>query len=280
MKTRSLLFWGPLLFLWLSGCTSVIKQPRTEIADVRFKSINFESLDLAFDVKISNPNDFGVPFAGLDYDFRISDNSFLSGNQETPQKIEALGESIVEIPLTLRFVDVYNAIKALATQENIPYNLVVGTSFELPVIGKTRVPVKKAGELPKLQMPKIQLSALEMGDLSWTEAKMVIQLQMDNPNAFSLALSQFNYNFTVNGVKWAQGISERASDVSEKATGTISIPITLNFLNIGSAIYKLLKGDPSLNYQFSGALNIDTSFPGLNGINLPVNLSGTTKVTK
>jgi hypothetical protein len=62
--------------------------------------------------------------------------------------------------------------------------------------------------------------------------------------------------------------------VRRKGTGTVAIPISLDFGQMGGTLYGLLSGDKKLNYNLSGTLDLGTSLPLLSHAELPIDKSG------
>jgi LEA14-like dessication related protein len=257
-----------------------VQKPQVAIDKVRFTGMTFETLSLAFDVKIDNPNPLSATLAGFDYDFMINGASFLSGQQVSEMVIESMGQSMVEIPLTLKFEDLYKTYQTIVNQDSTRYTLATGLSFNLPVLGNTRLPLSHQGSLPLIKLPDIKIGSLDLKKLSLTGAEMALKLDVSNPNAFNVILNKLNYGLKINGQSWAQGVTSQAMTVNEKGNGTLTIPISLNFLQMGRTVYGIVSGNEKLNYSFDGNVDLGSSLPLLNQMNLPINKSGAIKISK
>jgi len=277
---------GPFLILLLFlGCAALqqianIQEPKLDVQNVRFTGMSFEDIDLAFDIKIKNPNPLSATLAALDYDFQINDASFLKGQQEKQISILANGESTVEIPLTLNFKDLYNTFQALKNQDSSAYKLMCGLSFNLPVLGPTRIPVSKSGNLPNLKLPDVSIGSLKLNKISLTGADLDLKLNVKNANTFSFLLNKLNYDFVVNGKTWVKGLSQKQMQVKEKGESTISIPISLNFLEMGTVIYQMINGNQKLNYQLKGNVDLNSSLPLLGQVSLPLDRVGEINISR
>ncbi len=257
-----------------------IQQPMVDIQNVRLTGMSFEALDLAFDLKITNPNPISATLAGFDYDFQIGDASFLKGNQEKQLTLQAKGESMLEIPLTLNFKDLYSTFQTLKNQDSSAYKLICGLSFNLPVLGPTRIPVSKSGSLPNLKLPDISIGSLKLNKISLTSADLELKLNLKNANTFSLLLNQLNYDFAVNGKTWVKGLTQKQMEVKEKGESSIAIPISLNFLEMGSAIYQMITGNQKLNYQLKGNVDLKSSLQLLGQVSLPLDHVGEINISR
>lgn len=271
--------------LFLGGCSTVsqlakIQKPALSVEGVRFTGMNFDAVDLAFDVKISNPNQLSATLAGFDYDFKINNNSFLKGQQEQELAVAALGESIMEVPLTLNFKDLYQTFTSLKNQDSSAYQMDLGLDFDLPVLGKTRVPVSKKGFLPMIKLPAVKIASLKVNQMGLGGADLELNLEIDNPNAFSVLAKNLNYDFSVNGQSWVKGIAAEQVRIAEKGQSLVRIPVSLDLLSMGQAALQLLSGNQVVDYAFQGKMDVDTSLPMGKNINLPISKSGQLKITR
>jgi len=269
----------------LFGCATLkeiagIQKPAAEVRDVRLTGISFENLNLVFDMKITNPNPLSVSLSGFDYDFQIADASFLKGNQTKSISINAMGESLLEIPLTISFRNLYGAFQALKSEDSTKYKLLCGLSFNLPVLGAIRIPVSKSGTLPNVKMPEISVNSLKLNNISLNSAGLELKLNVKNSNTFSLLLNKLNYNFAVNGITWANGFSDKQTRVNEKGEGMIAIPISLNFVEMGSSVYKIVSGGQKMNYKLQGDINLGSSLPMLGEVKLQIDMAGDLNILK
>ena len=251
-----------------------IQKPTLSVERVKITSLNFESIGLTFDLKVFNPNKLAVTLAGFDYDFLLNDASFLKGSRDTVQTIKAKGESILQIPIRLGFRDLYRTFQGLKAQDSTAYKLNCGLSFNLPILGKTRIPVSKTGFLPLPKLLKIKVQSLKLNKLGFTGADLLLNLQLDNPNAFRVFLNKLNYHFTVDGQSWVSVLLNQQQEVGAKGKNILSIPISLNFLKMGKTALQLLQGNKSLDYKLGGDMNIRTSLPMFDEVNIPVQKSG------
>lgn len=75
----------------------------------------------------------------------------------------------------------------------------------MPILGKIRIPVQTTHRVPNVKLPKIKVALLKLANMSFTGADLKLALEVENPNAWSAALKQLQYNFVVNGQKWLEG---------------------------------------------------------------------------
>jgi len=101
-------------------------------------------------------------------------------------------------------------------------------------------------------------------------------VEIDNPNAFDLGLSDMNYKLNINQQTWGQGKISQSSSIPKKGKGTIDIPVTLNLLSMGPAVYTLLSKKKAFEYHLVGGVTLDTGIELLRNYTMPLDIKGKT----
>jgi LEA14-like dessication related protein len=257
-----------------------VKEPKVDFVGAKLSGLSLDAVDLLFDLKIENPNRVGVKLAGLDYDLFLDGNSFVKGNQDKGIEIPSAGAETIQLPVSLRFSDIYKTFENLKEQGASNYQIKCGFSFDVPVLGVVRVPVSKSGEFPLIKLPKLSLDSLKLDRLTLTGADLKLGLKLNNPNVFSMVLGGLNYQFKLNKQDIISGLSNNSTQIKEKGDSIIEIPISLDFFQVGKSVYQILNGNKNLDYGLDGKLNLTTSLPLLGQVSLPFNLSGKTEIIR
>ena len=105
-------------------------------------------------------------------------------------------------------------------------------------------------------------------------------VNIDNPNAFGLDLQKMVYNLDINGSNWLSGVTTEALQISEKSKSALTLPVSLNFLELGSSVYQIVSGGEELAYRFSGNVDLGSTLPMLPKANLDFDKSGNIPVIK
>lgn len=287
LKGPTITFLVYCLMWQLLSCASVdefvqstFRKPEVSFSGAKITDLSFQRVDLLFDLNINNPNALGIKMDGFDYDFHLNGNSFVKGEQTDGLEIASEAQSTVRIPVSLAFADIYQTFSDLKGQDSTRYNIACGFSFDLPVLGKQRIPVSKQGSLPMLKLPSVSIHSLKLDNLSFTGADLTLKLDIENPNAFSFDLNKIDYTFQVNGQPWLQGISNKVGAVGAKGGSTLALPISLNILQIGQSVRKVLTSDEPLSYELAGDLGIATSLPFLGDVALPFAKNGSVSISR
>lgn len=277
-----------LSVLLLNTCSGIrelaesvgVKHPTVQFAGAKITGLSFQDADFMFDIRIQNPNPVGIQLTGFDYDVLINGKSFVRGDQDEGLEIKAQGGHIVHIPVSLGFSNIYETFTDLKKEDSSTYEMNCGFSFNLPVLGPVRVPVGTKGDLPLIKLPSIDLEALKLNRLDLSGADLQLDIRINNPNSFSLLLEGLKYQLLIGGQPWASSEAEHHMGVTGKGEGILTLPISLNFAQIGQSVYRLLTGDQSLEYELKGDLDLTTSLPLLEQANLPFDLTGVTELMR
>jgi LEA14-like dessication related protein len=261
-----------LLFLALafvfSGCAQLqnllqksLTKPTASVTGARVSGLSFMQIDLLFDVKVDNPNSVGVNLAGFDYGLKINDHSIFSGNKDDALKIEAQASSIIQIPLSLKYDDIYQSVKDLKSKKSSSYMFDGGVSFDLPVLGLTRIPISKSGEVPLISLPKVSVKNITMKTLSWSGAAMQLDIAVKGTGGMDLVLDNLNYGLNIGGQNWVDGKTSDKISIGSGGEKIISIPFKLNFIEMGRSLYDLVTGDSALEYKLLGDMTLSSDNP-------------------
>lgn len=280
MKKLILIFTLILIFLpHCSELTQILKsvgvqKPTAKIDNITLQNLNLEAADLLMNIEIANPNQVDIKLAGFDYELELADNSFLKGNEGSELDIPANSTGMLKFPLTLNYQDIYKTYQNLKDKDEINYTIHLGLDVNLPVLGAVRVPISKSDKLPTLKRPSVRLSNLKLNNFSLTNATFNLELRVDNPNQWTLNLNDMDYNLVVNNTKWAVGeISEKVA-IKSNNTSIIQIPFALNYLDVGSSVFSMIKNNSDFEYKLTGNADVGSSIKFLENFSFPFEKSG------
>ena len=257
----------------LSRHAETIK-PTARLIDTRLTNISFEQADLVFDLAVQNQNPFAINLAGLEYDLKIENRSLISGITAQGLKIGPAATSNVQLPVTLKFADLKKLPGEIWQQDKFSYQLDSRLIVDLPVIGNYAIPVAKQGELPVPRLPRVSLNDVTVRNLNISSAELVARVEIENPNAFDLVLTDFDYRLKINRQEWGQGSIQDNIRVPEKGRSTIDIPVKLDMLSMGRTVYQALADRQVLEYQLNGEATLDTGLELLRNFRMPLDVEG------
>src|SRR5437764_3689150 len=93
-----------LASLALGGCSLFmhsIERPSAKVRDVKVSAAGFSGLSGQIKLDVSNPNGFGVPLSGIDWQLKINGQRAATGNVQLSRTIPAHGVAPVETSLSI-----------------------------------------------------------------------------------------------------------------------------------------------------------------------------------
>ncbi len=139
--------------LALSACAGLgglgrVVRPEVRILGVDVDSVGLDSVKLAFDVEVDNPNTVNLVLDTIDYRLHLNGQRLLDGQRDERMEIAARTESRVQLPVTIRYTDLVRALGTLNDRDRPSYELQADFGFDVPVLGRVTVPLRERGEIP------------------------------------------------------------------------------------------------------------------------------------
>jgi LEA14-like dessication related protein len=255
-----------LFVLFIASCSALkdlasVQKPKLSVADAKISDASLTDLELTFDVEVDNPNAVSINLASYNYDFLISDRTFVNGNQSLGTTILSNNKSIVQIPVRFTYEDLFKTFSDIRDKDETNYELKSVIGVDLPVLGFTEIPLEKSGTFPVIKKPTVSASRLTVKNISFTNADLELVLNIENPNAFGISLKDTDYSISINGLKSISGKSLNPIVIKEKNSGTITVPVSLNFIQLGRSAYNLITSDQPMEYTLSGSTEIESPLP-------------------
>jgi LEA14-like dessication related protein len=119
-----------------------------DVTDVKVLGTTLTGADLLFQFRVDNPNAVSLVLDEIGYRLRLNGEPLLNGRSNQQTRIAANDRSVVELPVTIKFEDVYRIIRSFSGRQRPDYNLDADFQFNVPVLGAVTVPVSKRGEIP------------------------------------------------------------------------------------------------------------------------------------
>lgn len=257
-----------------------MKKPEAEFTKGILTGLSFDTADFLFDLKIKNPNHLGLKLVGLSYEFSLNKNTFLTGKQNKNLEIKAGSESIIQLPISLNYVKLYKTFKSLINEDKSKYQIKCVISFDVPILGAVSIPLSMKGDFPLPKFPIVALVGLKLKKLTLAGAEVQLDIKLKNPNAFSMMLKRFHYQFDVNGLNWVSARIEEATTLRKKGESVIEIPIKLNFRKVGQSVSRIFIEDKGLNYRLKTRLDLAIKLPLMKQVSIPFESSGSIKLIK
>ena len=258
LKVSALLF----VSLWLGGCAVVektldeFKKPTANVNSVSIADVTLQTATLLFDLSVDNPNAIPIESEGLDYNLSVSQKSLVSVDRSRKKiDLPARGRGNLSVPVTVNFADVYEVASSLRGRNEIDYAMELGLYFDLPLIGKFRVPIAYQDSLPIPSLPTIGFAGVNLENVSIAGADIVLDLDITNGNSFGIDLNQLNYQISANGTPLGRG-EVATINMPENNRTRLRLPLNFKFDRLGTTMFRLLSSNDPVTIGFSGGVDL------------------------
>jgi len=236
--------------------------PDVQFDTLTVREITFEEAKVDFVFSVENPNPLDVKLASFSYALGFEEIELISGENEDGLELKAMGSSTIELPVDLVFADAWNTVQATRGQDEIDFGLEGHIGFNIPQLGKVDVPYDAGGSFPALRTPMFTLEALRAKnvDLFTQTATLELDVGIDNDHASTLQFTALDYDLTLGGASAARGVIADLAEVDGAFTKTVTLPIEIDLLNVGSSVVTALTGGGSLDVGFDATVDVLTPF--------------------
>jgi len=131
-----------------SGCNRLQpKKPTVAVQGVSVGSVSFTGISGTLSVEVTNPNDFGVPLASVDWRLSVGGATAVTGTIQLSNTIPAKGSTNVDVSLTVQALDAVRVARKLSAGERT-YQVSGVLHFNAP-IGRIDVSFSGEGDIGK-----------------------------------------------------------------------------------------------------------------------------------
>jgi len=230
-----------ILVVLSAGCTEVLQalgqsRPKVKAVRPRITNLNFDGLDLAIDVDVSNPMPFAFPSPRLKYGLDLAGAEFLKTQEVAGAALPARGVGTISLPFSLNYSQLAQTYDRLKDAKEVDYTLHGGLllsamdqSFELPV--------SHSGTLPVLRPPTF--SNVRVSDVSLRDATVTVEANIENPNAFDLGLAAVGYALQIGDMSVGNVVADTDRSIGPGESGSLKLT---GKLSAADALLKLSRG--------------------------------------
>lgn len=235
-----------LMCLFLLSCKTLstssllgkVEKPRIESVSPRIVGLDFQGIDLAFDVKVRNPYSVPIKSPQFKYGLDVGGANFASSETTSSLDLPARDTGAVVLPLRLEYLDLWQSYERLKDAAEVPYTLhgalissALGQSIELPI--------HKSGSFPILRIPDFSNVSVEPPEISLSGARISAKSNVRNPNVFALGLEQLGYNLQIGDIKIGDLKAETLKTIKPGENAEVTLTGTISGMQ---AIQQLLSG--------------------------------------
>jgi LEA14-like dessication related protein len=229
-----------LVSMLISGCALLQEIRKPEIVSVRPKiaGIDFEGINMAFDIDVNNPYPLPIRTPRFRYGIAIQGNEFFKGEAESGINLPAVQVGTLTLPVQLSYKNLWQQFQGLSHAREVDYTLsgallfsALGSSFELPL--------SHNGTFPVLRPPTFSNIRVNVPEVSLTGAKISVDADVKNPNVFDLGIQNLGYVLKIGGEEIGGLTASSAGTVGAGESSRLSLA---GEISAASSLLRLIRG--------------------------------------
>ncbi|MCW7754266.1 LEA type 2 family protein [Desulfobotulus sp. H1] len=256
------------------------QQPQARVSDIRLSELSMEQARMLVDVEVFNPNPYDIHLGELDYALELQQVKVLSGSMEESGRLPAGQSRKLTLPLVVEFREIAGLLVHGREMKTLDLAFTGGMGFEVPVVGKVRLPLNAASSIPVPQLPGIRVAGLTLEELSMGGAELSLRILLHNANDFALSLEYVTYGIVLNGKSAADGQVNKKVVWEAGEEKEIVLPMSFAFSRSSFALYETLLHGVDLHYHLSFESELASSLPALKRIPFTTRLQGRVGVSQ
>lgn len=242
------------------------QSPTFDHQQTRLTGLTWNSLQGRSTVELHNPNPFGLPVSKLQAGLWLEGEHWL--DLETPRLDGLAGDAA-----TVLAFDWEMSVPGLIERARAAYEagaadleLRLVSTFDVPVLGERQVNWRHGFTQPVPKTPSVRMAGWELESLSLSQITLNLDLQLSNPNRFSLATGPWSLKATASE-RELSGVNLDPLSIPAGETRQHRTRLTLSTGQLGPALLHALRSGnwpESLSMEWRGQV----SSPEL-GLDLP-----------
>ncbi|EOA38647.1 hypothetical protein CARUB_v10010557mg [Capsella rubella] len=126
---------------------TTIPKPEGSVTDVDLKDVNRDSVEYLAKVSVTNPYSHSIPICEISFTFHSAGREIGKGKIPDPGSLKAKDMTALDIPVVVPYSILFNLARDVGVDWDIDYELQIGLTIDLPVVGEFTLPISSKGEI-------------------------------------------------------------------------------------------------------------------------------------
>jgi len=235
-----------ITIVFISACSTLqkelnnyVKEPEVTYKSIAVGKMSMNAIELIPTFNVANKNNFSLPISAITYELSLNNKKMLAGESDDIGTLSANAEQDVSLSLDLTKETIASLQQLLFEDKKLNYQIKGGVK----AMGLT-IPFEKSATL---YLPDVTINDLQVNSATFSELDIVLSVDIDNQNDFSLPLEDISYSVSSQGKKLFQGGLE--SQKIAQGKNTIQLPLTIKPSDLFNNVFSLLLS-PELPLKF------------------------------
>ncbi|KAF8643667.1 hypothetical protein HU200_066725 [Digitaria exilis] len=124
-----------------------VEKPEAELSDVSLGHVGRDGATLASRIDVRNPYSHAIPVCEVSYSLKSAGREVASGTMPDPGSLVAGDTTRLDVPVKVPYDFLVSLARDAGTDWDIDYEMRVGLTVDLPIVGNLTLPLTKSGEL-------------------------------------------------------------------------------------------------------------------------------------
>lgn len=227
--------------------------PQLEYAQMQLTRLTAEKADMNMNMIIDNPAPIALNIDSLYYTISIEGNEVVATTYPDSLQIDANDTTMVSLPLTIYYDKLKSVLDRLEQEgrDSATYKVNATIYAENDIIPKDKFNLEVEKVLPVIRTMEVDVTNLSIEDLDFSGATIVVEALVENKNPFPSGFKDMHYSLQIEDNEAVEGSKPGTVKIPAKDTATVSIPVEIDFKEMGKSLIDLIKKGDELSYDFS-----------------------------
>ena len=126
-----------------------------------------------------------------------------------------------------------------------------------------------------VQEPDARITGVQLQDVRPTDATMLFDIEVENPNAFSLPLGNVDYALSSQGRRFLNGKADVQGTVPAAGRKSLGVPVRISFVEL---VETVSQARPGAEIPYTADLGLSVDLPALGPVRVPMSREGTLSI--
>jgi len=124
-----------------------IEKPEADVLDFSMADISRDGITYKAKVSIKNPYSHSIPICDISYSLKCASRLIGSGKVPDPGSLPANETIVLDVPVKVPHDALLSLMKDLGADWDIDYELELGLTVDLPIVGNFTIPITNKGQI-------------------------------------------------------------------------------------------------------------------------------------
>lgn len=258
--------YSVVFFVLITGCANlslndVYSNPTFTYQSTAIDDVSFSKLTGSSSVIINNSNPYSIPVTALGADLFLEGEPWLALANDAISGLPASDSVAISFDWDLIYDQLLQRAAAVYESGQAEFTLRLTPTLAVPVVGERTLDWSSKFIVPIPKVPTVRLSDWSLSKVSLTSLEMLLDLEVTNPNAFSINTSDWAMGLDLRGKSIAD-FNLIDSTMSAGRKSTQQVAVSLSLLDAGTSVFSALRSG-SWPSDFGLAWKGDWSSPEL-----------------